>query len=459
MRTIATVLAMLAVALGAAPTLKLPAQLAKINRGRAKALYTDQISPSPSRTFGVASTHAQRLRTQAYREQMRTLQDARTRKEPAGMIAVKATRNDAQERTAGNVKAWGERRRANPSKSGPTMKAPAIALAALFATTGIAMAQEPKALGWERGQSVPESAITKQAHSTRPLKAGWTQPLAGLHHVLVGYTNTQGVRFVVGRYDFTSNDSYGADHRMQVDEWADRVAAKFGGVAGEKLVGNSDPVFDEPKDWLRALKRGNAFYFYHWKDLPEGYAHVVVAAAADYVALQFNFDNAGVAELEAATQEPKALGWERGQSVPESAIIMRSISNRSLKTGWTQPVAGLDRVLVTYTAKQGVCSVRGSYDFTSISFYGTDDLPTWRVREFHRMHVDDWAERVAAKFGGVAGSRVDANDYYFYRWRDLPEGYADVEVSGTGYSVILQFRFDNWDACLAELEAAIQAEL
>ena len=168
-----------------------------------------------------------------------------------------------------------------------------------------ALGQEPNALGWERGQSVPESAIVRQGNAQGPLKTDYVRPVAGLDEVVVSYTDKQGVCSVNGFHNFTSNESYGAVHRMKVDEWAGRVAAKFDGVAGEKSDMNLDTLFDEPQYWLRALERGNAFYFYSWrKTLPEGYAAVEVSAAIGYVRLLFKFDNwdACEAEREAATQ-------------------------------------------------------------------------------------------------------------------------------------------------------------
>lgn len=161
-------------------------------------------------------------------------------------------------------------------------------------------------------------------------------------------------------------------------------------------------------------------------------------------------------------QGPKALGWERGQGVPESAI-MHGAAQGPLKMGYAQPVAGLDEVIVTYTEKQGVCAVIGIREFTSDDGYNKG----------HRARVDEWAGRVAAKFGGVAGAKKAGANSYSYEWREeeLPEGYAVAIVAAGGAggrspepgqpasSVVLHFRFDNWDACVAELEAAMQAEL
>ena len=174
------------------------------------------------------------------------------------------------------------------------------------ATTGIANAPAPKALGWERGQSVPESAIVKKGpFLNRTFKTDYAQPVAGLDEVLVSYTAKQGVCGVTGFHNFTSKDGYGAAHLSMADEWADRIAAKFGGVAGNKAQ-NYGTVSDEPQDLLRALNRGDAFYFYRWgrRNLPEGYSAVEVVARPSYIKLQFKFDNwsACDAEREAARQ-------------------------------------------------------------------------------------------------------------------------------------------------------------
>ena len=186
-----------------------------------------------------------------------------------------------------------------------------------------ALGQEPKALGWERGQSVPESAIVKPGFAEGPLKTDFVQPVAGLDEVLVGYTDKQGVCSVMGAQYFIPN--YAREYRDKVDEWASGVGLKFR-VDGNKLEWNSDTVFNEPKDWLRAFERGRVYYFYSWqfKELPEGYADATVELRPGWrvvgwpdrhrhqprvryeglVVLTFRFDNWGacVAEREAAMQ-------------------------------------------------------------------------------------------------------------------------------------------------------------
>ena len=166
---------------------------------------------------------------------------------------------------------------------------------------------------------------------------------------------------------------------------------------------------------------------------------------------------AALISVQAFGQEPKALGWERGQSVPESAIVEQSYAQGPFKGDYVQPVAGLDRVFVIHTAKQGVCAVTGLHNFTSKDGYGYGMA--------HRSKVDEWADRVAAKFGGVAGEKWDVNfdgsAYYFYGWNKslLPEGYSSVQVHAKSGYVVLLFQFDNYDACEAEREAAMRAEL
>ena len=157
----------------------------------------------------------------------------------------------------------------------------------------------------------------------------------------------------------------------------------------------------------------------------------------------------------AFAQTPKALGWERGQAVPQSAIAEQGSSEGPQKsaTVW-KPVAGLDKVVLEYTEKLGVCAVYGYGGFTSID-------PSLEVRQ--------WAERVATKFGGVAGTKVvdDAGSkavVYVWNDDDLPGGYSLVMVTGPfeldGETVVMMgFFFDNHDACEAEQEAWTQAEL
>ena len=118
----------------------------------------------------------------------------------------------------------------------------------------------------------------------------------------------------------------------------------------------------------------------------------------------------------AFAQTPKVLGWERSQAVPESAIVKQGRSEGPLKQAHVQPVAGLDAVEVAYTEKLGVCA---AYGYDSFSF---------------SLQVDRWAEHVATKFGGVAGTKIELAQGKFvtYGWfgDDVPEGYSKVAVAG-----------------------------
>ena len=146
---------------------------------------------------------------------------------------------------------------------------------------------------------------------------------------------------------------------------------------------------------------------------------------------------------------PKALGWERGQAVPQSAIVRQNDREGPLKSARVEPAAGLDDMTINYTDKLGVCAVNG-----------IDRLPSFDASE-----VDKWAERVATKFGGIAGTKLfDLDTGIAYDWSDsLPEGYSSVNVAmireGSAASLMLIFRFDNHSACEAEQEAWTQAEL
>ena len=150
-----------------------------------------------------------------------------------------------------------------------------------------------------------------------------------------------------------------------------------------------------------------------------------------------------------AQTTPKALGWERGQAVPQSAIVRQSDREGPLKSAKVEPAAGLDSMMIYYTDKLGVCSVNGF-----------DELPSFDASE-----VDKWAERIATKFDGVAGTKLfDLDTGIAYDWSDsLPEGYSRIYVAmigdGSVAIVMLMFEFDNHDACEAEQEAWTQAEL
>ena len=176
------------------------------------------------------------------------------------------------------------------------------------------------------------------------------------------------------------------------------------------------------------------------------------------IGLLFMFDNHDACEAEREAwieaelyaQTPKALGWERGQAVPQSAIVKQGKAEGPFKFATVEPVAGLYEVELEYTDKLGVCTVIGVERFTS-----------GESREFQLDQLDLWAERVATKFGGVAGTKSPVADGYTWRGANLPEGYDSVGVALAvdPAEVMLIFRFDNHHACDAEQEAWTQAEL
>ena len=156
-----------------------------------------------------------------------------------------------------------------------------------------AFGKTPKALGWERGQAVPESAIVKQGSINGRLKHAYVKPVAGVDEVLLSYTDKLGVCAVAGIERFTSNSAYRSKVPDTVRKWAERVVSKFG-----KIDTNPDAWGDESKYWLKSLvvtaaTRHNPHYYYSWRkeDLPEGYWAITVSAEPDYVEVLFAFDN------------------------------------------------------------------------------------------------------------------------------------------------------------------------
>ena len=193
--------------------------------------------------------------------------------------------------------------------------------------------------------------------------------------------------------------------------------------------------------------------------------------------------NAAAEAASAFAQTPKALGWERGQAVPQSAIVKQHASQGPLKSAAVEPVGGLNGTILYYTEELGVCSVVGIHAFVTPEACRQHGLPAGCMAnaEDPASQLFKWEDRVAAKFGGLRGARVSdpfGSDYGGYFWPpdNVTQGYASAAVyvvpdarrlvssipgeSGVPlHEVRLSFYFDNYDACEAEQEAAIQAEL
>lgn len=179
-----------------------------------------------------------------------------------------------------------------------------------------------------------------------------------------------------------------------------------------------------------------------------------------------------------AQTTPKALGWERGQAVPEGALIgvrpaIHDLEGSPYKVGEVTALLrpkALRQVRVWYTEKSGVCEVEG------YAHLNPNDPP-----ELQQVELDKWAERIASKFGGIAGRPAQWGNgpLYGYYWgytsaegtSQVPDGYQSVAVTpfmnianGEISAVKLNFDFkegwdgEGWTACRGEVDAYLEKE-
>ena len=174
------------------------------------------------------------------------------------------------------------------------MKTIATTLAAMIAVAlaAYAFAANPQALGWERGQAVPESAIVEQGGIEGALKFAYVKPVEGFDSVLVAYTDNLGVCAVAGTERFASRRAYRAKVFDVGKAWMERVASKFGKTVDPFKVLTLSVTPDG---------KGNAdsSFAFSWKEdeLPQGYRAIQVIAKPDYIRVQFAFDNHRACEL------------------------------------------------------------------------------------------------------------------------------------------------------------------
>ena len=153
--------------------------------------------------------------------------------------------------------------------------------------------------------------------------------------------------------------------------------------------------------------------------------------------------------------------------MPEKCVNGGTRIDDVLRTAICPSQAGFDHILVLYTGNQGVCKVVG---FVEVSRPRSDDYGSR-----HKKVADEIKDRVVAKLGGNPPSSQydsvwdnfwdeakywinaleDENANYAFLWEKdnaVPFDTVLVEaVYGGGRAV---FEFGNFDACLAERDAA-----
>lgn len=187
------------------------------------------------------------------------------------------------------------------------MKTTTFSAALLTATTVCGQTDadtKPSALGVSEGDPVPADARPSDDEGG-VLRVALLSGVAGLDDRAVAYTEKQGICKVVGSVNVENprGDNFGSRHKAAVDELVARVKAKLNASPTDEWDVNADTLFDEPKYWLSALRRGNAAYAFGWEDdAAAPFASVMVGAEEGQAIVAFEFANFKdcVAEQDAA---------------------------------------------------------------------------------------------------------------------------------------------------------------
>ena len=125
--------------------------------------------------------------------------------------------------------------------------------------------QKPSALGVSEGDPVPVE-VRRPDDEGEIMRTALLPGVAGLDRRVVAYTDSHGVCKGVGVVDVgqPNGDSYGHKHKRAADSLAARVKDKLDASPTTVHDFNVDTLFDEPSDWLEALRRGNVTYTSFW---------------------------------------------------------------------------------------------------------------------------------------------------------------------------------------------------
>lgn len=157
--------------------------------------------------------------------------------------------------------------------------------------------------GYEMGQAIsgePDS----QTEDGLFYKAS-PKKLAGWEWVTAYYTHQNGVCAVGAKKGVSGRDAYGLDHRRVADFLIKALTKKYGAFdKRDYLLPGS--IWDEPNDWLKAIREGERIYGYTKDDIEGNLRLINVLVAYSGVLITYTFNNYDAckeAALEAALSD------------------------------------------------------------------------------------------------------------------------------------------------------------
>ncbi len=121
----------------------------------------------------------------------------------------------------------------------------------------------------------------------------------GFDGVAAYYTDATGVCTVIAFSSVEEGLGNGNEHRLVADSLKERLTAKYGEATRKDDFLMPGSVWDEPRDWVTAIRAGERHYGYIWKVVGKDVASIRVAVEADAVTLQYLFSNFGQCQKEA----------------------------------------------------------------------------------------------------------------------------------------------------------------
>ena len=175
------------------------------------------------------------------------------------------------------------------------------------------------------------------------------------------------------------------------------------------------------------------------------------------------------AEQDAPDVVQEALGFAQGDHIPK-ADRDADDAGKVLRVIVSPGKAGFDRVVVVYTEGQGVCKVVGLVEVEI-------DNAVLDNGKRHKAEADQLIERVVKKLDGTRPSkRVDRNNdtlftdnewvmalrrgnahYGAFWFKEDARPFSAVVVESRPGFVSVSFEMTNFDACVAEQDAADEA--
>ena len=158
-------------------------------------------------------------------------------------------------------------------------------------------------LGYEMGQKLEGES---EGTAKNGLDYQSKHDAYGFARVVAYYTDAMGVCAVVA-FSSVEGSRYGDKHRDVADSLKERLTAKYGEPTDKFDLLLPGSIWDEPRDWVTAIRKGERDYAYVWEDVGKDISLIMVDVKTNMVRLQYEFSNADQCFNEADKELDNAL--------------------------------------------------------------------------------------------------------------------------------------------------------